>query len=190
MGALHKHTLILHTTENEEFNLSYENNGINNSSIGCNHNNSSVGCNENNNHFIESLSRSTGLMTSIYDIWRNSQQGSPCTEKSISMMEDCYTNEGTQRINMRKAYCLLTQLVGQCSCFKFKGLGCIFGKEYNILSQISRLLLSFAILSGSRGCVEIWKYSIGGVPFSRIVLVYCDHVTASQRDKVSRYKVL
>ena len=157
-------------TQNEESNSSYENNGINNSSIGCNQNNSSVGRNENNNHFIWLLSRSTGIMNSIFDMWRNSQQGSPCTEKSISMMEDCYANEGTQRINMRKAYCLLTRLVNQCSCFKFKGLGCIFGKEYNILSKISRLLLSFAILSGSRGCVEIWKCSIGGVPFSRTVL--------------------
>ena len=69
------------------------------------------------------------------DLWKHSQQGSPCTEKSISMMEDCHANEGTQRINMRKVYCLLTRLVDQCSCSKFKGLGCIFGKEYNILSQ-------------------------------------------------------
>ena len=91
-------------TENEELNSSYENNGINNSSIGCNQNNSSFGCNENNNHFIGSLSRSTGIVTSIYDIWRNSQQGSPCTEKSISMMEDYYNNKGTDRINMREAY--------------------------------------------------------------------------------------
>lgn len=44
-----------------------------------------------------------------------SQQGLPCTDKSVTMTKDCYTNKGTHRINMRqkcdkgdfkmKAYC-------------------------------------------------------------------------------------
>ena len=40
----------------------------------------------------------------MHGISRHSQQGLPCTEKSISMTEGCYTNEGTQRINMRSLF--------------------------------------------------------------------------------------
>ena len=31
----------------------------------------------------------------------NSQQGSQCTDKSVTMTKDCIASEGTHRINMR-----------------------------------------------------------------------------------------
>ena len=45
-------------------------------------------------------------------------------------------------------------------------------------------LLYIYILIRMGGGVEIWKYSIGVVPFSRIVLVPSDPIEASNKDKV------
>ena len=47
----------------------------------------------------------------------------------------------------------------------FLGLGgCIVLLKSNMLYRFPTMLLSFAILSQLGGCVEFWKYSIGGSP--------------------------
>ena len=103
-------------------------------------------------------------MFSIHDLWRHSQQGSPCTEKSISMMEDCYTNEGTQRINMRSLFSPTTITLysatesNAASSFE---TGFAYQNEYNykngyVLSCIFSLRTFFRF----RGFIALSKYNI------------------------------